>query len=115
MSRAASARPSTARIATTPSRVQLVRVGAPAPRLRPADARARTAGGLLDERAEVDRRVAQGPSEPPDSPPSSSDAGTAPDGSPRWNTTVSVAIWLGFLLTALREDTLAPPRGVFEQ
>ena len=78
MSRRASARPSTARIAPTPSRVQLVRVGAPAPRLGPTDARAVNAGGLLDERAEVDRRVAQGPSGPPDSPPPSSDAEPPP-------------------------------------
>src|SRR4051812_20499661 len=101
MSRAASARPSTARIATTPSRVQVVRVGASAPRLGPADARAVKGDGLLDERAEVDRRVAQGHSEPVDSPFPRSDAATAAEGSRRWAIATSIAIGLGFVLTAL--------------
>jgi hypothetical protein len=56
---------------------------------------------LLDERAEVDRRVAQGRFQPSESPPRTPDAETPSSGSRRAGTIVSIAIGLGFVLTAL--------------
>src|SRR5262245_9108624 len=114
MSRAASARPSTARIATTPSRVQVVRVGASAPRLGPTDARAVKGDVLLDERAEVDRRVAQGPSAPSNPSPSHGDAAPTPDGSHRWSRVVSVAIGVLFVLSALAVYTSTQSYRVYD-
>ena len=101
MSRAASARPRTARIATAPSRVQLVRVGASAPGSAPPMRGLSRGESLLDERAEVDRRVAQGRLQPSESPPRTPDADTPSSGSRRAATIVSIAIGLGFVLTAL--------------
>jgi hypothetical protein len=69
--------------------------------------------GLLDERAEVERRVAQGRSQPPD-PPQPSDAVGPAAGSRRLATIASIAVGLGFVVTALLVYTASRPDRIYD-
>ncbi len=98
MSRKVSAAASTMRIAPTPSRVQ-ARVGATAPRLGPPGARAVKEKSLLHERLEVDRSVAQGPPQGPESDRTDDGHPAGPRG--RSNNSRLVSIGVGLALVAI--------------